>query len=125
MKRLLHSGTAIVGLATALTFASGALAAGYSLDQDLGSPGNDNVYERVITISPNTKWVNVNRDETVKFIDASSGKSFVWYFKTPAMRFDLSKVAPGGILAGRRVDAYVGISPREINQENSGNTRAR
>ena len=116
MKRLFHSGSAIVGLVTALTIASGALAAGYSLDQDLGSLGHDNVFERVITISPNAKWVNVNRDESVKFIDASSGKSFVWQFSTRATRFDLSKVAPAGILSGRRIDAYIGDSRRDYRQ---------
>ena len=109
MKRLLHSVTAIGAIFAALTFASGTAAVGYSLDQDLGSPGPDNVFNRVITISPNTKWVNVNRDESIKFIDEASGKSFVWQFKTPATKFDLSKVAPSGILSGRRIDAYVGI----------------
>ena len=109
MKRIFHSGIAVVGLLAALTLASGASAAGYSSDQDLGSLGSDNVFERVITISPNAKWVNVNRDETIKFIDASSGKSFVWSFNTRADRVDLSKVAPASILSGRRIDAYVGI----------------
>ena len=118
MKRSFHSGTAIVGLVAALSFASsGASAAGYSPDQDLGRPGQDNIFERVITISPTAKWVNVNRDETIKFIDAASGKSFVWYFKTPAMRFDLAKVAPAGILSGRHVVAYVGISQRDIGKQ--------
>ena len=117
MKRLFHSGTALAGFVTVVTFASGASAAGYSLDQDLGSPGNDNVYERMITISPNTKWVNVNRDETIKFVDASSGKSFVWNFKTPADRFDLSKVAPPGILSGRQIVAYLGPSQRDIGRQ--------
>ena len=117
MKRLFQSGIAIVGLAAALTFAPGAAAAGYSLDQDLGSPGNDNVFERVITISTNAKWVNVNRDETIKFIDASSGKSFVWQFSTRATRLDLSKVAPSGILSGRQVVVYVGPSSRETSTQ--------
>ena len=116
MKRVFHSNAAIVGLVTALTFASGAWAAGYSLDQDLGSPGNDNVYERVITVYPNAKWVNVNRDETIKFIDASSGKSFVWQFNTRAARFDLSEVAPSGVLSGRRIDAYVADSRRDYRR---------
>ncbi len=116
MKRIFYSGTAIVGLVAALTFASGASAAQYSTDQNLGSQGHDNVFERVITISPNTKWVNVNREESVKFIDASTGKSFVWRFDTPEMRFDLSKVAPAGILSGRRVDAYIGYSRRDYRQ---------
>ena len=109
MKRLFRSARAVVGIVAALTLASGASAVGYSLDQDLGSPGPDHVFNRVITISPNTKWVNVNRDESIKFIDASSGKSFVWQFKTPATKFDLSRVAPPGIWSGRRIDAYVGI----------------
>src|SRR5258706_141347 len=117
MKRLLDSGTGIVGLVAVLTLASGASAAGYSLDQDVGSPGQENVFERVITISPNARWVNVNRDETIKFIDASSGKSFVWNFQTLADRVDLSKVAPAGILSGRRIDAYIGLSAREIRRQ--------
>lgn len=106
MKRF-HSGTAVVGLIAALTFASGASAAGYSIDQDFGSQGQDARFGRVITIAPDAKWVNVNRDETVKLIVAPSGKSFVWRFDTPAMMFDLSKVAPSGILSGRRIDVYV------------------
>ena len=115
MKRIFRSGTAVVGLAAALTFVSGVSAAGFSPDQDVGSLGSDNVFERVITISTNARWVNVNRDESIKFIDASSGKSFVWHFKTPADRVDLSKVAPAGILSGRRIDAYVGLSSRETS----------
>ena len=124
MKRIFHPVTAIVGLVATLMCTSGAAAAGYVAEQDFGSPGLDNVYERVITISPRARWVNVNRDETIKFIDASSGKSFVWQFSTRASRFDLSKVAPSGVLSGRNVDVYIGISSREINQENS-NTRTR
>ena len=103
-----RSGTAVVGLVAALTFASGASAAWYSVDQDyFGSQGQDAHFGRVITIAPDAKWVNVNYGETVKLIVAPSGKSFVWRFDTPAMVFDLSKVAPSGILSGRRIDAYV------------------
>ena len=115
MKRLFLTGTAVVGLVATLTFVSGASAAGYSPELDLGSLGSDNVFERVITISPNAKWVNVNRDESIKFIDAASGKSFVWNFNTRANRIDLSKVAPSGILSGRQIDAYVGPSSRETS----------
>ena len=114
MKRF-HSGTAFLGLVAALTLATSATQAAYTLDQDLGSLAPDNVFNRVITISPNTKWVNVNRDESVKFVDATSGKSFVWQFNTPAQKFDLSKVAPSGILSGRQIDVYVGIGLRHEN----------
>jgi len=107
MKRF-RSGSAVVGLVAALTFASGASAAWYSVDQDyFGSQGRDARYDRVITIAPDAKWVNVNHGETIKLVVAPSGKSFVWRFDTPAMVFDLSKVAPSGILSGRRIDAYV------------------
>jgi len=108
MKRF-RSGSAVVGLVAALTFASGVSAAGYSPDQDFGSPhqDQDKGFDRVITISADAKWVNVNHGETIKLVVAPSGKSFVWRFDTPAMVFDLSKVAPSGILSGRRIDAYV------------------
>lgn len=115
MKRLFHSGTAIVGLVAALTFASGASAAGYSADQDIGS--QDNVFDRVITISADAKWVNVNRGESIKFIVAPSGQSFSWRFNTLADKFDLSKVAPSGILSGRQIEAYIGKSARESARE--------
>ena len=117
MKRLFHSGTTVVGLVAALTFAPGVSAVGYTPELDFGSQGQDNGFDRVITISANAKSVNVNRDESIKFIDAQSGKSFVWRFNTPANVLDLSKVASSGILTGRRIDAYIGRSSREAARD--------
>lgn len=107
MKRLIHSGTMVVGLIAAVSFTSGASAMGYSPDHDFGSQPQGTHFDRVITVAPDAKWINVNRDETVKLVDASSGKSFVWRFDTPAMTFALSKVASSGILSGRHVDVYI------------------
>ncbi|MFN7087820.1 MAG: CzcE family metal-binding protein [Burkholderiales bacterium] len=107
MKRFIRSGTAVAGLVAAFTFASGASAAAYSPDQDFGSPGQGDRFDRVITIAPGAKWVNVDRNETVKIIDAPSGESFVWRFDTPAWMFPLNKAAPSGILSGRNIVVYV------------------
>lgn len=107
MKRVFHSGIAVVGLIAAFTFASGVSAMGYSPDHDLGSPGQANAFGRTITLSADTKWVNVDRGESVKFIVAQSGQSFVWHFDTARTTLDLGKVAPSGTLSGHRVDAYV------------------
>lgn len=107
MKRLTHSGTAVAGFVAALTFTSGALAMGYSPEHDFGSQPQGAHFDRVITIAPDAKWINVNRNETVKLVDASSGKSLVWRFDTPATTFPLSKMASSGILSGRQIDVYI------------------
>src|SRR5690349_3634203 len=99
-----------IGLAMAACTTPGA----YNAATDFGTAGQENIYDRVITISPTTKWVNVNQDETIKFIDAESRRSFVWYFNTPAMKIDLEKVAPTGMLVGRHVEAYLGYGPRDL-----------
>ena len=62
-------------------------------------------YDRVITITPQTKSVNVNQGESVKFVDTATGLSFVWRVDTNNFEVDLAKVAPVGI--GRNVKAYV------------------
>src|SRR3954467_14348427 len=86
-----------------------------SVDQDFGSVSEERNAERVIKIAPDAKWVNVTEGETVKFIDEASGKSFAWRFDTIVAVFDLSRVAPAGVLAGHRVDAYIAASYRRVN----------
>ena len=65
---------------------------------------------RQITISPQTKWVNVTDGETVKF--DVNGKTFAWNvdtFGTDTV-FDLAKIAPADIqVNGVRV--YVAPNP--------------
>jgi len=108
----------IAALAAALNIASSAFAAVSSRDLLGESYDRPGTYERSITIGPNTKWINVNAGEIVRFVDQASGKSFIWKFGTVAKgdggyRFDLTTVAPPGILNGP-VIAYVASDLRDM-----------
>jgi len=48
--------------------------------------------ERTIVIGPNTRWVNVNHGEIVKFV--ANGQEFAWDFDGVPESFDLKQVAP-------------------------------
>ena len=48
--------------------------------------------ERTIVIGPNTRWVNVNHGEIVKFV--VNGQEFAWDFDGVPQSFDLKQVAP-------------------------------
>ena len=52
--------------------------------------------ERTIVIGPNTRWVNVNHGEIVKFV--ANGKEFAWDFDGLPQAFDLKQVAPQGAI---------------------------
>jgi len=52
--------------------------------------------ERTIVIGPNTRWVNVNHGEIVKFV--ANGKEFAWDFDGVPQAFDLKQVAPQGAI---------------------------
>jgi len=52
--------------------------------------------ERTIVIGPNTRWVNVNHREVVKFV--ANGKEFAWDFDGLPQAFDLKEVAPQGAI---------------------------
>ena len=104
MKSHVRSATA-VGFAAALTLASAAFA---GPSQFVGEAGDPNNFDRVITVSADTKYVNVANGETVKIVNASNGQSFVWHFDTPSWaKIDLGQVAPSDALGGRHLDVYV------------------
>ena len=66
---------------------------------------------RTIVINPDTKYVNVEGGEIVRFV--ADGKEFAWDF-TVAMTvssFALDRVAPAGML-DHEVRAYVSADPR-------------
>src|SRR5690349_8652242 len=89
----------MAAVAAALTTGSIAWAGEYDAVEANGAPGAPDVYNRVIQITPQTKWVNVAQGEDVKFIDTATGESFVWDFDTTnALSFDLASVAPSGTL---------------------------
>ena len=107
MRNVIRFSTAAAAVALALTMASAASAGGYGPTEDYGEMGMPDIYNRVITITPQTKWVNVNQGEDVKFVDTATGQSFVWNFDTTNPVFDLATVAPAGALGDQHVMAYV------------------
>jgi hypothetical protein len=66
--------------------------------------------DRVIHITPDTKYINVVGGQTVKF--DVNGQTFAWNFdgSASASSFDLNRVAPAGVL-DHTVKAYVSINP--------------
>ena len=81
-----------------------------------GEPGSDNSFDRVVSVKPGDRWVNVKSGETVKFVDLASGKSFVWSFQLRNFAvFDLAAVAPRGILSHEHLTVYVAQDIRETD----------
>jgi hypothetical protein len=70
------------------------------------------VADRTITVTGDTKWVNVNRYEVVQF--ASNGREFTWSFDGVAQprAFDPSEITPEGFV-NRGVTVYVAPSDRD------------
>jgi len=90
--------------ATVPAFANHPAAAG-----KYGTPVHAGSADRTIVIDPDAKWVNVNRNETVRFVVGD--KSFTWRFDTlNQSAVDLDKIAPAGML-DRPIKAYVGPDP--------------
>jgi hypothetical protein len=81
---------------------------------DLVTPAEGRSYDRTVVIELNTKWVNVNGGEVVKFVvqePDGADKSFTWRFDTSRETVgDLSKLAPSGVL-GRPVKVFVAPNP--------------
>jgi len=77
-----------------------------------GSPGDEQVFDRIVNIKADAKWANVISGENVKFVDAASGKSLVWQFdKNGPVVVDLAAVAPRGSLGRDRLVVYVTQNP--------------
>jgi len=79
-----------------------------------GDPSTTEGATRTIVITPETKWVNVEGGEIIKFVVGN--QSFGWAFNVGdgVSSFDLSLVAPAGIL-NRHVMAYVSPDPKYIH----------
>jgi hypothetical protein len=76
----------------------------------LGDPAPPCAAERTITITPQTRYVNVDFGQVITF--AVGARTFTWNFDTgpSVMAFDLNQVAPPGLL-DHAVIAYVAPSP--------------
>lgn len=113
MKNLVRCATAAVSVVAFFMIAPAAFAIETGTAQYIGQPGDANMFDRVVTIAPNAKWVNVTRGETVKFVDSATGQSFVWQFDTLNWTVvDLGNAAPSA-LGGRHVSAYVETNPND------------
>ncbi len=108
----------------ALAFSAASLSAGAALKpSDLfGEPARapsaeraiiTAVPDRTIMITDETKWVNVNHFEVIRFV--SNGREFTWYFDGVAQPrpFDLAQIAPAGFV-GHSVTVYVSLSERDF-----------
>ncbi len=71
------------------------------------------VADRTITVTGDTKWVNVNHYEVVRFV--SNGREFTWYFDgmVQSRPFDLAEIAPAGFV-NHGVTVYVALSERDL-----------
>ena len=76
-----------------------------------GDPAPVDAATRTIVIKPDTKWINVEGGEIIKFVVGD--KTFAWNFFVgwTVTSFELNDVAPPGVLQ-QRVTAYVSPDPR-------------
>jgi hypothetical protein len=80
----------------------------------LGTPAEGHSYDRKVLIGTNTKFVNVDAGEVIKFIvrePDGTDRSFTWNFNIVRETVgDLSTIAPAGIL-DRPVRVVVAPNP--------------
>jgi hypothetical protein len=76
----------------------------------LGDPAPVTAATRTIVITPDTRYVNVEGGETIRFVVGD--QSFGWHFFVGynISSFELNRVAPSGLLQ-RRIIAYVSRDP--------------
>ena len=105
---------ATVVASIALSLLAGCASAGPA-NLDLGTSAEGRSYDRKVLIGMNTKYVNVDDGEVIKFVihePDGADKSFTWHFDAARETVgDLDKMAPTGVL-GRPVKVYVGPNPR-------------
>ncbi|RXZ30962.1 hypothetical protein D9O50_17515 [Oxalobacteraceae bacterium CAVE-383] len=74
-----------------------------------GDRVSDDAAQRTVTITPDTKYVNVKAGETVKFV--ANGQSTTWSFDNPNIfEVKLRKIMPAGSL-DHKVMVYVARNP--------------
>ena len=92
-----------------------AVGSAWSATSSGGSPAAGTLPDRVIRITDQTRYVNVMRFETIRFVlsDAQGRENnFDWRFDQFDRRvFPLSDIAPSGTLANRSVQVYIQRDP--------------
>jgi hypothetical protein len=76
-----------------------------------GDPATESSAVRTIVITPETRYVNVECGEIIRFVVGP--RTFAWSFNVArtVQAFDLNEVAPAGLLQ-RTVRAYVSADPK-------------
>jgi len=79
----------------------------------LGEPAPVSAATRQVSIGPDTRYVDVKDDETVKFVVGD--KSFAWKFdgSPDGYAFDLQRIAPPALFA-HSVEANVAPNPMYV-----------
>lgn len=97
------------GVLAALVSACAATPVSTPAGAELGVQGDVRLVMREVLITPQTRWVNVESGETVRFSAAQGGESVVWYFDTPSWATGrLSDIAPK-LAQGRDIPIYVAM----------------
>lgn len=86
----------------------------HSADLALGTPVDGHFYDRKVLIAVNTKFVNVDAGEVIRFVvhePDGTDRSFTWHFNIVRETVsDLGAIAPAGVL-DRPVKVIVGPNP--------------
>jgi hypothetical protein len=72
-----------------------------------GEAASPTAAERTIDVGPNTRWVNVDQGEIVKFV--ANGQEFAWDFDGTLPNFNLKQIAPQGAI-DQDVPVYIAPS---------------
>lgn len=102
-------------LATSALYFAGASAAMSDPKGWNGTPVTQGHVDRIVEITPSTRVVNVDENQTVKFVVRESGgrdESFMWQFNGARAVIPLSAIAPDGAVA-HSVNVYVEPGPLE------------
>ena len=87
----------LVKAVAVLALSAASLSAVALTNADLyGEAASPAAAERTIVIGANTRFVNVNHGEIVKFV--ANGQEFTWDFDGVPQAFDLKQVAPQGAI---------------------------
>jgi hypothetical protein len=77
---------------------------------DLGLRGDARQVTREVMITPQTRWINVESGETVRFSAPPGGEAVVWHFDTSSWATGrLGDIAPN-LAQGRDITIYVAMS---------------
>ena len=115
MKDALRPLAAAAVLATSALYFADASAATYDPKGWNGTPVTQGHVDRIVEITPSTRFVNVDENQIVKFVvHGSPGRdeSFMWQFNGARSVIPLAAIAPGGTLA-HAVNVYVAPDPLE------------